>query len=106
MLTELVKALEVKKAALQKDLENAEEGKGDAHLPSHRLSMINDGSIREYKALWQTFTPPGPFPCPFCYVFEGRISPLKTLPRQDDVEPVRCDRCGETIEIPVELLYA
>jgi hypothetical protein len=68
--------------------------------------MINGLSIKEYMALWQAFTPPSPFPCPFCYVFDKKISPLKTLPRVDDVESVKCTVCGEMFEIPVELLYA
>jgi transcription elongation factor Elf1 len=56
--------------------------------------------------MWLSFTPPGPFPCPFCYLYERKVSPLKPLPRMEDVEPVRCSECGETFEIPVELLYA
>ena len=106
MLTELVKALEMKKAILAKELEDVSRPAGDKDLLSRRLSKINDASIKEYMALWQSFTPPGSFPCPFCYVFEGKFSPLKAHPRFEDVEPLRCDQCGETIEIPVELLYA
>jgi len=109
MLNELVKALELEKISLEKEIENLaaeKRGKVEADRLSNRLSMINARSIKEYMALWQTFTPPGPFPCPFCYVFEGEVSPLKTQPRVEDVETVRCDKCGETIEIPVELLYA
>jgi len=109
MLNELVKALEMEKISLEKEVENLDavkRGKVEADRISNRLSMINARSIKEYMALWQTFTPPGPFPCPFCYVFDGKVSPLKTLPRVDDVEPVRCSECGETFEIPVELLYA
>jgi hypothetical protein len=71
-----------------------------------RFTKINGLSIKEYMALWQSFIPPSPFPCPFCYVFDKKISPLKTLPRVDDLESVKCTVCGEIFEIPVELLYA
>jgi hypothetical protein len=113
MLTELVKALEEKKAALEKELgkyetreNNGKQTDSNFREKERRLNMINGLSIKEYMALWQSFTPPSPFPCPFCYVFDKKISPLKTLPRVDDVESVKCTVCGELFEIPVELLYA
>ena len=117
MLAELVKALDEKKSALEQELSaiRAEQQlprTGDARYAresmekERRLALINDQAIKEYKALWQSFTPPSPFPCPFCFVFEKKVSPLKPLPRNEDVEPVRCTVCGETFEIPVELLYA
>jgi hypothetical protein len=110
MLSELEKAVEMKKASLEKELENqknrgGEYGENVVEI-GRRLAAINAHSIREYKALWLSFTPPGPFPCPLCYLFDGKVSDLKTLPRMEDVEPVRCTVCGETFEIPVELLYA
>jgi hypothetical protein len=117
MFAELVKALDEKKLALERELADihgkealSQSGAGqscqDAEENESRLALINEQSIKEYKALWQSFTPPGPFPCPFCYVFHRKISPLKPLPRVEDVEPVKCTVCGETFEIPVELLYA
>lgn len=117
MFAELVKALDEKKSALELELAAIHEkqalsqtGAGqstqDAGENERRLALINEQSIKEYKALWQSFTPPGPFPCPFCYVFHKQISPLKPLPRVEDVEPVKCTVCGETFEIPVGLLYA
>jgi hypothetical protein len=117
MFAELVKALDEKKSALERELaaihgkEALSQNVGgeltrDAGENERRLELINEQSIKEYKALWQSFTPPGPFPCPFCYVFLKKISPLKPLPRVEDVEPVKCTVCGETFEIPVELLYA
>ncbi len=114
MLTELVKALEEKKTALERELsavrDKGQNGSGKSTPESmekeRRLAAITDESIKAYMTLWQTFTPPSPFPCPFCYVFDGKTSPLKPLPRVEDVEPVRCTVCGETFEIPVELLYA
>jgi len=107
MLMELVKALEMKRASLEKELGNRKDESEDIFVATERkMAAINDRSIKAYKALWQSFTPPGPFPCPFCYVFSGEISPLKTLPRMEDMEPVMCTVCGETFEIPVELLYA
>jgi hypothetical protein len=113
MLTELVKALEEKKTALEMELEkySASESIGEGTDPSilekeRRLATISGLSIKEYMALWQSFIPPSPFPCPFCYVFDKKISPLKTLPRVDDLESVKCTVCGEIFEIPVELLYA
>lgn len=113
MFAELVKALDEKKSAIERELA-AIHGKetGVAQLSQdggekeRRLALINEQSIKEYKALWQSFTPPGPFPCPFCYVFHKQISPLKPLPRVEDTEPVKCTVCGEIFEIPVELLYA
>lgn len=110
MLTELLKAVEIKKANLEKDLVGRNAGKKDSESNAgeseRRLAAINDRSLKEYKALWLSFTPPGPFPCPLCWLFDRKVSPLKTLPRVEDVEPLRCPECGETFEIPVELLYA
>jgi hypothetical protein len=107
MITELVKALEMKKAALESELGNRKGESGDAFVETERrLASINDRSIKAYKTLWQSFIPPGPFPCPLCYVFDGTVSPLKTLLRVEDMEPLRCNKCGEVFEIPVELLYA
>ncbi len=113
MLTELLKAVEINKVALEKELEysKAEKNRGkeseqNAREIERRLVAINDRSIKDYRALWLSFTPPGPFPCPFCYLFDRKVSPLKTLPRMEDVEPLRCPECNETFEIPVELLYA
>jgi hypothetical protein len=117
MLSELVKALEEKKSALEHELitihgkesigqtgtEQANEVIGEKE---RLIALINEQSIKEYRALWQSFTPPSQFPCPFCYVFQKKISPLKPLPRMEDVEPVRCTVCGESFVIPVELLYA
>lgn len=117
MFAELVKALDEKKTALERELlaireiqalsqTGAAQSARDAGENERRLALINEQSIKEYKALWQSFTPPGPFPCPFCYVFHKKISSLKPLPRLEDVEPVKCTVCGEIFEIPVELLYA
>ena len=117
MFTELVKALGDKKAALERELAAIHEHQalsqtGAGQLAQEAgenecwLALINEQSIKEYKALWQSFTPPGPFPCPSCFVFHKKISPLKPLPRVEDKEPVKCTVCGETFEIPIELLYA
>jgi hypothetical protein len=113
MLTELLKAVEMKKTSLEEELENqkgkklqeGESAESAAEIKA-RLAAINEKSLKEYQAMWLSFTPPGPFPCPFCYLYERKVSPLKPLPRMEDVEPVRCSECGETFEIPVELLYA
>jgi hypothetical protein len=113
MLTELLKAVELKKTSLEEELENqkgkklreGESAESAAEIEA-RLAAINEKSLKEYQAMWLSFTPPGPFPCPFCYLYERKVSPLKPLPRMEDVEPVRCSECGETFEIPVELLYA
>jgi hypothetical protein len=110
MLTELLKAVEMRKMSLEKVLENqpgvkiveGESAQSAAEIEA-RLAAINEKSLREYQAMWLSFTPPGPFPCPFCYLYERKVSPLKPLPRMEDVEPVRCSECGETFEIPVEL---
>jgi hypothetical protein len=113
MLTELLKAVEMKKTSLEEELGNQKgkklrEGKSaqSAAEIEARLAAINENSLKEYQTMWLSFTPPGPFPCPFCYLYERKVSPLKPLPRMEDVEPVRCSECGETFEIPVELLYA
>jgi len=113
MLTELLKAVEINKVALEKELEysKAEKIRGkesgrNAGKIEQRLAAINDQAIKDYRALWLTFTPPGPFPCPFCFLFDRKVSPLKTLPRMEDMEPLKCPECNETFEIPVELQYA
>jgi hypothetical protein len=110
MLTELLKAVELKKTSLEEELENqkgkklreGESAQSAAEIEA-RLAAINEKSLKEYQAMWLSFTPPGPFPCPFCYLYERKVSPLKPLPRMEDVEPVRCSECGETFQIPVEL---
>ena len=117
MLKELVKALEEKKVALEKEIAAIHEEltvtqAEDERLArenrekEHRLALINDQSVREYKALWHSYTPGNPFPCPFCFVFDKKTAHLKPLPRTDDVEPLKCSACGETFKIPIELLYA
>ena len=47
--------------------------------------------------------PPNPFPCPFCYVFHKKVSPLKPQSLVGDMEPFTCPECKEKFEIPVEL---
>lgn len=117
MLTELVKALEDKKAVLDRELVAIQERQSVLHAELERLAreagekerelgLINDQSIKKYKVLWRSYTPPNPFPCPFCFLFRKKISPLEPLARVDDVEPFKCKVCEETFEIPVELLYA
>jgi hypothetical protein len=117
MLTELVKALEEKKATLRREFaelhaKQAQLQGGDMQLAreigekERLLALITEGSIKEYKALWQSFTPGSPFPCPSCFVFQKKISPLKPLPREDEVEPLTCTVCNESFRIPIELLYA
>ena len=117
MLAELVKALENKKVVLERELaaiheKQAAKGPGqeelarDAGEKERLLAALNEQAIREYKTLWQSYTPANPFPCPICFVFDKKISPLKPLPRRDDVEPLHCSVCRETFEIPIELLYA
>jgi len=117
MLTELVNAIEEKKQTLERELAALHDKNTTGQIAEEQLTretrekerclaLINEQSIKEYMALWQSFTPPSPFPCPFCYLFQKKTSPLKPLPRMEDVEPVKCTVCGETFEIPVELLYA
>ncbi len=117
MLTELVKALEDRKTVLERELVAIQEQQTllkaeqvklarEAGEKEHQLALINDQSIRKYKVLWRSYTPPNPFPCPLCFVFHKKISPLEPLPRMGDVAPLQCKVCKETFEIPVELLYA
>jgi rubrerythrin len=105
MLAELVKVLEEKKAALESEqaaLQEKQPGR-DAEELQRRISLINDQTIKGYKILWKTFTPPNPFPCPFCFVFHRKVSPLKPQSLVGDMEPFKCPECKETFEIPVEL---
>jgi hypothetical protein len=117
MLTELVKALEEKKATLQRELVAIQERQTLLQAEQEKLSResgekerelaaINEQSIKKYKVLWRSYTPPNPFPCPVCFVFRKKISPLEPLARLDDTAPFQCKVCNETFEIPVELLYA
>jgi len=105
MLTELVKILEEKKAALESELADIrlkEPGRDTGEL-ERRLGLINDHTIKGYKVLWKTFMPPNPFPCPFCFVYNKKISPLKPQSLVGDMEPFTCPECREKFEIPVEL---
>lgn len=117
MLTELVKALNDKKAILERELAAIQEkqalaGAGqeqlaqDAEEVKRRIALINEQSIKEYMALWQSFTPAKPLLCPYCFVFHKKQSTLKPFSRVDEVEHIKCTVCQETFEIPIELLYA
>ncbi len=117
MLTELVKALEDRKATLQRELVAIREKQAvlqaeqeklarEAGEKEHELAAINEQSIKKYKVLWRSYTPPNPFPCPVCFVLHKKVSPLEPLARLDDTAPFQCRVCNETFEIPVELLYA
>jgi hypothetical protein len=117
MLTELVKALAEKKADLEKEVATIHEkltitqGENEqlaeeCRTKEHLLASLNDRSIKEYKALWDSFTPGAPFPCPFCFTFDRKIAHLKPLSRSEEVEPLQCSTCGATFNIPIELLYA
>jgi|ERR1039457_4519008 hypothetical protein len=117
MLSELVKVLEERKFNLGKEVETIngklvllqaelDELRKNAHIKESQLAAINDQTIKEYKKVWKSYTPPNPFPCPLCFVFRKKLSPLEPMPRNEDVEPVTCKSCHETFEIPVELLYA
>jgi hypothetical protein len=117
MLTELVKALEDKKSVLERELVAIQEKQAlleaereklarEAGEKERALAAISEQSIKKYKVLWRSYTPPNPFPCPFCFVVQKKISPLEPHQRLDDVAPFQCKVCGETFEIPVELLYA
>ena len=117
MLTELVKALEDKKAVLERELVAIQEKQTmlqadmeklaqAASEKERELGLISEQSTKKYKVLWRSYTPPNPFPCPFCFVFHKKISPLEPLARVDDVAPFQCKVCEETFEIPIELLYA
>ena len=117
MLTELVKALEDKKSVLEREFAAIREKQAlleaereklalEAGEKEHELGAINEQSIKKYKVLWKSYTPPNPFPCPFCFVLHKKISPLEPHHRLEDVAPFQCKVCGETFEIPVELLYA
>jgi hypothetical protein len=117
MLTELVKVLEDKKivletelamlherqAILRAELEKLDQETGDKE---HQLASISEHSIKEYKVIWKTYTPPNPFPCPLCFVFHKKLSPLEPLSQVDDVGPVKCKICQAVFDIPIELLYA
>jgi hypothetical protein len=105
MLAELVKVLEEKKATLERELTTLQEKQPgrDAEELQSRISLINDQTIKGYKILWKTFTPPNPFPCPFCFVFHKKVSPLKPQSLVGDMEPFKCPECKEKFEIPVEL---
>ena len=105
MLAELVKVLEEKKATLTRELAELKEkqpGRNAGELEG-RIALINDQTIKGYKVLWKTFMPPNPFPCPFCFVFHKKVSPLKPQSLVGDLEPFKCPECKETFEIPVEL---
>ncbi|HEY6872508.1 MAG TPA: hypothetical protein VI298_07285 [Geobacteraceae bacterium] len=117
MLTELVKALEDKKTTLQREivaiqekqtLLQAEQEKlsREAGEKERELAAINEQAIKKYKILWRSYTPPNPFPCPVCFAFHKKISPLEPMARVEDTVTYQCKVCKETFEIPVELLYA
>ena len=117
MLTELVKELDDRKAVLEIDLtmlrERGASLRAELELleretaeKAQNLASINGQSIKEYKAIWKSYTPPNPFPCPLCFVYHKKLSPLEPLPPVDDVASVKCTVCEEVFEIPIELQYA
>ena len=105
MLTELVRILEEKKTALESELADIrlkDPGRDTKEL-ERRLGLITDQTIKGYRVLWKTFMPPNPFPCPFCFVYDKKVSPLKPQSLVGDMEPFACPACKEKFEIPVEL---
>ena len=117
MLTELVKVLEDKKTDLEATLAAIHEKQAALRVElqaldqvaaekEHQLASITSKSIKEYKTIWRSYTPPNPFPCPLCFVFHKKLSPLEPLSRVDDVEAIKCKVCRESFDIPIELLYA
>src|SRR6266545_1302779 len=117
MLSELVKVLEEKKAVLETDVSILHERRTllraelekldkEAGEKERLLASINDQSIKQYKKVWKSYTPPNPFPCPLCFAVHKKLSPLEPLPRKEDVEPFQCKICRESFDIPIELLYA
>ncbi len=86
MLTELVKALEDKKSVLERELVAIQEKQAllqsereklarEAGEKERALAAISEQAIKKYKVLWRSYTPPNPFPCPFCFVLQKKISP-------------------------------
>lgn len=117
MLDELVKVLEDRRTVMASELPALNERRAvlraelekldrEAAEKEHQLAAITSTSINEYRAIWKSYTPPNPFPCPLCFVFQKKLSPLEPLSRAGDVAPVKCRVCQETFQIPIELLYA
>lgn len=117
MLTELVKMLEERRRVLDKTLAVLHERQAvlraeleavdrETAAKELQLASITAQSIKEYKVIWKSYTPPNPFPCPLCFVFHKKLSPLVPSSQVDDVEPLKCTICHETFEVPIELLYA
>jgi len=63
--------------------------------------MISEDAIEKYKARWDATTPSDWLPCPFCYTFHKKDSPLTALPEEHGMEFVKCTVCKEKISIPI-----
>ena len=64
-------AIQERQALLRAELEGLAKEAGEKE---HQLAAISQQSIKEYKVIWKSYTPPNPFPCPLCFVFHKKLS--------------------------------
>ena len=57
---------------------------------------------RNFIAYWTSASRDQSVPCPICYTFRGRHSGLAALHVQDGFEPLVCNSCGETFNVPLQ----
>ena len=60
-----------------------------------------DVQIRNFIAYWTSPARDQSVPCPICYTFRGRHCGLTALTAKDRFEPLLCQACGETFNVPL-----
>jgi hypothetical protein len=68
--------------------------------PTLAAALIKRGfdpaTIEKYGQLWDSITPNDRLPCPLCFTYADKRSPLHPLPAKAGKQPMRCEACQAT----------
>jgi hypothetical protein len=57
--------------------------------------------IENFGQLWDSITAADRLPCPLCFTYERKRSPLKALPARGGKEAWRCEVCSTVFYSPI-----
>jgi hypothetical protein len=57
---------------------------------------IAAAGIESYGQLWDSLSAADQFPCPLCFTYASKRSPLHPLPAKAGKQPMRCEACQAT----------
>jgi hypothetical protein len=57
--------------------------------------------IENFGQLWDSITAADRLPCPLCFTYEHKRSPLKALPARGGKEARRCEVCSTVFYSPI-----